>query len=210
MLNLLFPRCCLQCGKEGSWACAACRSQVFFRGQVSVEHGLAPLISLFSFEPGLVRELLHNLKYNGIYEAAGTLGALVTEKTEGNWLQELLSPAVLVPVPLSSARRKNRGYNQTEKLALVFGSWLGIPVWTEALCRTNRKSQVGQGAVARQIQTATSFAWAGRAIPPEYADRPWMVVDDVCTTGSTLAACAAQLRPHSQFPIGGLVVARKE
>ena len=201
-LDLLFPRRCVGCQKEGLWICSACSDSLVVQGE---ERQVADrsVTWLFDFDTPLVREILHNLKYNGVRELAEELGRVVSGlRLPG------ISQAVLIPVPLSKARLKTRGYNQAEELALVLGRLFDIPVWNGCLKREgSTRTQVGRDAQERQL-VQKGFAWTG-SVPEAYAGRRWIVVDDLITTGSTLAACFEALRPHAVSGLSGLTVASK-
>jgi competence protein ComFC len=197
ILNLLFPRVCVGCGVEGSWACPACVAAV----PVKAEHFELPgglvVTSFLPFESPLIRELLHTLKYNSITEIAVLLTEMVAKST---LLSELALEGCLVSVPTSQRRLRERGYNQAELVARSFGNWLGLPVRTDLLVRRAGRSQVGQGALGRQENLVGVFEWTGIT-----CDGPIILVDDLCTTGSTLAACAKAL---VTMPVQALAVVR--
>ena len=98
--------------------------------------------------------------------------------------------AVLVPVPLSPRRRAERGFNQSALLARALGRAWGHPV-ADALARVrDGPPQRGAGAGARVRQVRGAFAVRAEIPVPALA----VLVDDVHTTGATLAACARTLR----------------
>jgi len=92
-----------------------------------------------------------------------------------------------VPVPLHPARLRKRGYNQAERLAAELAVRTGLPVH-DCLERAGEKAtQVGRGRTERLSSIAGRVsARAGALVQPEV-----VLVDDVVTTGATLAACAA-------------------
>jgi predicted amidophosphoribosyltransferase len=75
LLDLFFPRRCVRCEKEGSWLCTNCELLAAAELLSISKHDNH--ISLFKFEPGPIRELLHRLKYNGIRECAETLAVFL-------------------------------------------------------------------------------------------------------------------------------------
>lgn len=213
LLDLFFPRLCVLCGREGVWACPNCQTTIGFeetRLETAWPH-LDTALALFPFpEGGLIRELLHNLKYNGIFEAASSLLDIVKKYFSVAEIRELLSlsgEAILIPVPSSPAKLKSRGYNQAEELAKALSTWLQFPVWPQALRRQQRTSQVGKSLEERQAQAANIYKWGGKVVPPEYIDKEWLIIDDLMTTGSTLRACAACLQPYTQKGIKALTLA---
>lgn len=207
-LDLFFPRRCVVCQAEGSWACASCIQEIA-ENSLRIEHfSLAddlPGQAYFSFELPLVRELLHHLKYNGIYEVTDSFLQLLKLSYQKEDLH-FPADAQLLPVPTSYQRLRQRGYNQAELLASMLGSWLGLPVSTSLLSRRSGKSQVGKTALARAESLRSNFLWQGGE---GRIERPVILFDDLCTTGSTLRACAEVLKPHLALPLTVICLAKK-
>jgi ComF family protein len=146
---------------------------------------------LFSLEEKVVREAIHGLKYDGISELADSLIGVLKLSCEPHALVRSLgiTNGVVVPVPISSARLRRRGYNQAELLAVALGQWLEMPV-SNMLQRGGGKTLVGASRIERQRRVIGAFKVDLRA---EMKGRSFVLVDDVVTTGSTLAACRMAL-----------------
>ncbi|MGV3503100.1 MAG: ComF family protein [Adhaeribacter sp.] len=203
---LLFPGYCYACEKAlvkgESLICTYCRMRLpytniphqepdaalkhRFSGQVNLQHALA---FLYFKRAGRVQRLLHALKYQGQQE----IGLLL-----GQWYGEALRPHgfgqafdQILPVPLHAARRRQRGYNQSESFAQGLSQALEVPVATQALAR--------QVATSSQTHKSRAERWRNveqvfRVTQPELVrDRRVLLVDDVLTTGATLEACALTL-----------------
>jgi ComF family protein len=111
--------------------------------------------------------------------------------------------AALVPVPLGRRRLADRGFNQSLLIARELASRWGRPV-AEALARAREEpAQRGASATARARQAAGAFA-PGAAPAPAHA----VLVDDVHTTGATLADCARALRAGGARTVGAVCFAR--
>lgn len=113
-------------------------------------------------------------------------------------------PAVLVPVPLSPARLRERGFNQAELLAESLSQLTG---WTNRpyLRReSGGRSQAGSGRAARQSNVSEVFHAAGD-VPARVRI---LLVDDVVTTGATIRACAGALVGTRAQIVGGVAFAR--
>lgn len=153
---------------------------------------------------GVVRDVLHRYKYRRGVWFEPFLGRLLVEavgpflRAEG-W-------QVLVPVPLHPVRRREREFNQAERLARWLGRATRIPVRTDLLRRvqaTPSQTRLSRGQRARNVGDA--FASTGRSwLDGERV----MLVDDVMTTGSTASACAGVLLELGAMEVGVWTVAR--
>jgi len=110
------------------------------------------------------------------------------------WLGELLpavAPAWIVPVPLHPARLRQRGYNQALELARPLAGRLGCALSVDGLFRQRATvAQTDLGAVQRRRNVRGSFAVEERIAWPAHV----VLLDDVMTTGATLAECARVLK----------------
>lgn len=166
-----------------------------------------------------VDRLVQQLKFGGRLPLARPLGHLLADAVleqgrqvvERSRLKPLpretvgreMLPQVLVPVPLHPARERQRGFNQAEAIARVVGRELGIPVAARAVARQRDTSaQSGLGLDQRRRNLRHAFILRG-VLPPHVA-----LVDDVMTTGSTLAAVAEVLRAGGVRHIEAWVVAK--
>ena len=140
------------------------------------------------------RALVRGLKYRGAVGLAEPMAAAICAGAP-------TLAGALVPVPLHPRRRRLRGYNQAERLAAALGRRCGLPV-ADCLER-------GGPAAARQVGRDRAERLAGPDVRAASAvPRPGTLVDDVCTTGATLAACAAALRAAGAESVSALVYAR--
>ncbi len=138
------------------------------------------------------RATVHALKYEGLPKLAEEL-AEVTARL----VPRPIPPAVLVPIPLGSRRLRQRGYNQSQRLALELGRRWDLRVDATLLVRSrDTASQTALTPAARVANVAGSMApTRGPGVnPPGTAPAQTLVlVDDVLTTGATLAEAARAL-----------------
>jgi predicted amidophosphoribosyltransferase len=116
----------------------------------------------------------------------------------------IAAPAELVPVPLHPKRRRQRGYNQAERLAGALAARTGMRV-ADVLHRQGPAArQVGRGRNERLAGIQGAVAVKDRAVAPGEA----VLVDDVATTGATLSACAAALLGAGSRSVRAVTYAR--
>jgi ComF family protein len=146
---------------------------------------LPSLLSALRFEPP-VDDLIRRLKYSGAFEHARVLGELLAQsvRARGDPL-----PRLLVPVPLHDARLAERGFNQAASIARYAGRALGVPQAWHAVRRIrDTPSQTALGIEQRHLNVRGAFAVTGKRALKQLLDAEHVaVVDDVTTTGSTLA-----------------------
>jgi ComF family protein len=155
------------------------------------------------------------LRFAGAY--AGPVPAIVAAFKDGRRraLAEDLADAIaraappdrggaLVPVPLAPSRHAVRGFNQAELIARALGRRWGLPVVPLLQRVRDDPPQRGASATDRAGQVRGAFAVRRGLLPPVDV----CLVDDVCTTGATLAACARTLRRSGARRVIAIAAAR--
>ncbi len=193
----LLPPRCIACGGEGDLGaidlCAACLET--WPHRAAGEPGIA-----FDYrEP--VAAALRALKFDGDRRPARVLGTLLALRIATFAERDRSSmPVAIVPVALHAERRRERGFDQASLLALHAGRWLGVPVcqWLRRTRMTQPQTELG--AAARRDNVRDAFVAvpaaalamqkmrAAARVPLRIA-----LLDDVSTTGATLAAASAAL-----------------
>jgi ComF family protein len=214
-LDLAFPAACSGCGREGPPLCAVCLPALDARLALpgGTPIGLpadipAPLLQLEWCAPftGPVRDAIHDLKYSGERRLAEPLGEAVARR----WRRVGQGAEVVVPVPVHAERERYRGYDQATLIAAAVARRLGLPL---ALALERGRATIAQFELGRD-ERAANVAGAFRLRSDRAAARAvigcWvLLVDDVVTTGATLAACATTLRRGGAAAVSAIAVARE-
>jgi ComF family protein len=220
-LDLLFPRWCVGCGREGDFICPYCLKSLprvippicpkcglpqssanlcssCLGWQAEIDGIRAP----FRFD-GVMRQAIHELKYRNLRALAGLLAQLLNDYL----LDNPLPGEVLVPVPLHPRRLRERGYNQSHLLAKELGRLAGLPVAADYLIRERHTSPQARTSTVGERRDNVDGAFACRDRRLE--GKPVILIDDVSTSGATLDACARALKQAGAGPVWGLVIARE-
>ena len=219
LVDLLFPPRCVGCRQVGTWLCAQCLEQIprveppfctrcgnqVTNDNLCLRCQTSPLQidcirSVVYFE-GVLREAIHLLKYRGRTVLAKTLGSLMATY----WMQHPVECDIVVPVPLHASRLRERGYNQAALLAGEMARQAGLILDEHALVRQRSTApQVNLDAKQRKENVHAAFQCAGDALDGKHV----LLIDDVCTTGATLQACAIALYQKGACGVRALTLAR--
>ena len=179
LLDLIFPPRCGGCGRHGQDFCDSCATAVQPVPVTSL-HGI-PLVAAGRLT-GPLQAAIHTYKYRPRPQLAGSL----TQPLRRAAIAAGLTLPALTFVPLHPRRQRERGFNQAERLAGQLAASLQVPVVGGLSRLRPTPAQVGLGQAERQINVAGAFRWTAPEPPPQGLG----LVDDVCTTGATLAAVA--------------------
>ena len=205
LISLLFPRYCKVCKKRLTHSekhlCISCLLDLprthyeqepnnllmqHFMEWPEVERATA---YFYYYKEGEYSNLIHHLKYYDHPDVGTYLGCLAATELKASSFFEGID--LIIPVPLSRKRYRQRGYNQSDYIAQGISEVTGIPMRTDCVVRTidtdtqTRKSRDERWKNAKDIfQIVIPEALKGKHI---------LLLDDVCTTGATLHACASAL-----------------
>lgn len=199
--EVVAPPSCAACRVEtGSEPlCARCRAELRWLEPSPVEVSGVSLWAPLAYD-GPARAIVGALKFRGAAAMARTMAAQIVSAAPPGWLDA----GVLVPVPLHPSRRRRRGFNQSELIAAAITERAGIGV-ADCLRRRGRgTTQVGRGRAERAEAIDGAVTAAHGALVPPRA----ILVDDVVTTGATLAACAGALRAMGADSVRAVAYAR--
>lgn len=212
-ISLLFPRLCFACGdhllRNEKIICTGCYVEIprtnyhlsddnpvarLFWGRCLIEKAAA-----FSFytRGSRIRKLIHNLKYNGIREIGPELGRIYALTLGSSGFTQGMD--IIIPVPLHPSRQRQRGFNQSDSIALGVSEVTGLPLFSNLVSRVSVSgTQTRRSRYERWTNVEGIFIVTD---PEKVAGRHVLLVDDVITTGSTIESCAGEL-----LKIGGVKV----
>jgi len=204
---LMPPRCVL-CGGRGRAPCldlcAACEAdfEACWAGEVSIPP-LSRIHAAFVYQDPL-DGLVQSFKYGGQLAIGRVLGTLLGQCV---WAHDFhVGVDLVVPVPLHPQRHAERGFNQSAELARWAGRVPGLPVDAGCVRRVRpTAAQVSLSAAARRVNLDSAFA-----ADPGVRGLHIAIVDDVTTTGSTLAALARALLEAGATAVDAWCVARAQ
>ena len=218
LFDLIAPRTCAVCGRRlsvtESVLCAACHLHLpltrfwlspydnpmarLFWGQIPLAGGhdnqrpnsMERAAALFYYEPhAKPSKIIYNLKYHGHRNVAEDMGCIAAQTMMARGFFDGID--LLMPIPLTRRRQWSRGYNQSREIARGVSQATGIPVADGIVRRTAfAGSQTRKQAWDRKQNVESVF----RLVAPQKVEhRHILIIDDVVTTGATVAACARQL-----------------
>lgn len=213
-LRLLFPIQCVHCERLGAPLCAGCADDItrFARprcprcdGPRTWRHTCdlprtVETLCVVGPHADVLRDAVQALKYKQRRDVAPLLATLLARR----WRSNGNTVDGIVPVPLGRTRRRDRGYNQAALIARELGTRLSVRVLPALLQRTREtRPQVGLSRNARADNVAGAFAADSAA-----EGKALLLIDDVCTTGATLGACARALRDAGATAVHAATVTR--
>ena len=212
LLDFVYPACCILCNdplrEHERTVCASCWGKLqVIRGPKcrlcgcpllepstrcdncrSWEVRFEKAVVLFAFSD-MVRDMVHLLKYRGRRSLGLKLGRMLAEVASDE--EAIDSMNYLVPIPLHSSRRRERGYNQSTLIAEGMSGPLQIPVRADLVIR---KKNTRQQAKLNSAERRTNLAAAFQVTDQDQTEgKQILLIDDIMTTGSTLDSCSQAL-----------------
>lgn len=207
-LNTLFPPYCLGCKQRGKLLCGSCLDSL---PSAPAERGA---LALFNYEHPLVRKIIWKFKYSGLKSLAVELSPLLKQLI----LEEVserrsFSPhkILVMPVPLSPGRSRERGYNQAALLSEALVRLLpdDLIYMPDVLLKIkDTPTQVSMKTRAARLE---NLIGAFKVVEPEkIKNRSVLLIDDVLTTGATIMTAREELIKNGASEVLAVVLAHGE
>lgn len=218
LLNVLFPNCCHVChaklAPHERFVCTHCLDSIplsnFHRRKLNPMEerfaGIFPFRRATGYylytRGGALATLIQDMKYRNFPKIGKMLGEKAAEGLFSTGFFEDVD--VIVPVPMHKWKELKRGYNQTHFVADGMSSATGIPVSHALKAVRSHRTQTALSREERLENTSGIFSVAN---PDEVTGKHVLLIDDVCTTGSTLISASEELLRHSLSDLSLLTVA---
>lgn len=221
LLSLFLPRRCVICdkrlGKGEEHICAGCLTTLIHPTLLDPTdnevarriwgfHTIRAGVTLYYYKRGSeAHQLLQAMKYRGRIDVCKSMGRMLASTFTDSGFFDTID--AIVPIPLSKARRRWRGYNQASHIAQGISKVTGIPILEKALARVkDNETQTHQNYTQRVENVKDIFA-VEKQLPID--GKHLLIIDDVITTGATLHSAIATLSkayPKATFSVASIAL----
>lgn len=226
LLDLIFPKKCVGCSTFGDYFCADCKRKIEFiekpvcpvcqrqavGGKIhfgcKTRYTLDGLVVATRYRDP-VKVAIKKVKYKWVYDIEKVLVDLVASQI---WKFDIPKELILVSVPLHKKRKNWRGFNQAEILAKTLAKKFGVSYGDFLIRNRETKTQVGLSRDDRKKNVKGAFSLISNRHPEQdlgslLTGKNIMLVDDVYTSGATMAECAKVLKQAGAKSVWGMAVA---
>jgi ComF family protein len=229
ILDVIFPKKCIGCGVEGYLLCEECFSTIkYCKQKVCIRCGketadgmlckqcsrllgIKNIIAAGDYNDKLWKDSIKYLKYHFLKDLACDLAELIKIYIEKETFSDseikktlLSEKTFLAATPLHKKREKWRGFNQSEEIAKKLSFEYRLPLLPGLVKTANKKPQAKLSGQERKENLKNCFIWKGK----DLSGCNIILIDDVVTTGTTMAECASVLKAAGAKNIFGLAAAR--
>lgn len=198
ILDLIFPKKCLNCGKNGSYFCSSCLNQQITNSPVFSTKN--PLIeghlSLYKYN-NLIKKLITNIKYDFVTDIIDSFADTSATLIKTNfphlltyWQQNKFT---IIPIPLHQYRQNWRGFNQSALIGQLLAQKLNLDFSDQILIRSKNTHTQAKltSKLDKKANLSDAFSHTNKNIPKNI-----ILFDDVATTFSTLNSALQTLSSY--------------
>lgn len=231
LINVLFPKTCLGCGKEDTFVCDLCKKsleQLSFQNCPVCEKAITisgeqcrrcaeikdipvrQFIVAGDYDNKLLTKTIHTYKYKFVEDLSSDLGMFLTEALR-KWIS--VTPDIIIPVPLHRKRLRWRGFNQSLLLAKYISQNLlpGIEISIEEDLLIRERHTQPQMQIKKHFDRQQNIqgAFKVKNLNRSLRNKNVLLIDDVCTTGATVFECAKEISKLHPRTITATTLARQ-
>ena len=232
ILDLLFPKFCFGCKKEGLYVCQDCARQIQINHysfcptcknktshlkKCSLHKTHAKFfLSPFSYDNAMVKNMIHSFKYEFIKSIGPELARFMIRSLEESHLLDCQSAnrlpghqskeLIIVPVPLHKKRLAWRGFNQSEILAKEISKNLNIKLFLDLKRNKYTKPQIEMADIKERAENIIGAFICENT--KKVKGKTAILIDDMITTGATIEECARILKKSGAKEVWALTVAK--
>ncbi len=202
---------CGICGKiDSNFLCKKCENQLKTNAVFRTDNYIGDVTKYYDehmyvfIYDGIVRKTIINYKFNDKSYIYKTLSKYMLKNE--NFIEKIKSYDIILPVPISSKRNKERGYNQSELIAREISNMAQLQMKTKVLYKTKNivpQSTLNKKEREKNIQDAYSIKNV-----EIIHNKKILIFDDIYTTGSTVNECSKILKENGANNIGILTIAK--
>lgn len=188
IFNFFSSKNCLKCGKNGSFLCKNCLKDSVLENKIKN----SPVKFILDYRKPWIKKAIWILKYKRVYGVADIFGEILWEEIDKELEAEKNKKYILLPVPLSKKRQKERGYNQAElickKILKIENDKNLDRMSLETKILERKHSEKHQAEIRNKKERIENVKGIFSAKEKEkIIGKNFIIIDDVCTTGATLA-----------------------
>ncbi|QQG46135.1 MAG: ComF family protein [Candidatus Niyogibacteria bacterium] len=202
MAEILFPRSCFSCGAKGKYLCLKCLTEIR-DPDIFYPKNMDFALTSFSYREPAIKMALRKLKYSSASDIAEELAEIMAQDLRP-YLKYDLKP-IIAAIPMTERRKRARGFNQAELLACHLARILNLEHSPILIKVRETKPQAEIKNRAERLENIKGvFALKENFSPPKFA----VIVDDIYTTGATMAEAGRVLKKAGVKKIICAAVAR--
>ncbi len=232
ILDFIFPKRCVNCGKIGKYFCSKCISRIKYvdkqicpvcsypaidgitHPRCKTRYSLDGLTSIFRYD-GVVRSAVKSIKYRFVSDLSEEFISLIPSSyfqlityNTSTILSVNSQLTILIPIPLHISRFHFRGFNQAEVLGRIFSQRLHIPIKADILKRIRKTiPQVEMKDREKRLKNMDGVFAVNNLSMKKWSNTTILLFDDVYTTGATLRSAANVLKRAGVKKVWGITLA---
>lgn len=214
LLGIVAPHYCCGCGKIGTILCEDCKYNItseqnsvcLICNRPTNQHGLCKCCKMpyerawcVGERSGVLQRLVGLYKFGRVKSAYKRLGDLLDES-----LPDLPANTIIIPLPTVSSHVRERGYDHMLLIVKYFAKLRNLKVQQLIIRKTSTKQRQAT-AGQRSVQASQAFDIVGNVNP----ETPYLIIDDVMTTGASIKYAALSLKNAGAKHIWVAIIARQ-